>query len=263
VGPAVLVPDNHDVDGTAVGRGVCHMQKGLLEEGSQEAIAELLQNDDERRSLLKRHAGYLDFYGTWLGQPQALPWWQRLIEIRGQRLHIAGLDSAWMACSDDDRGRLLLGRWQFSHTVTTPGAGYLDRGPALGPGGSTGLRLRARPTRRRISPRRRGAGIRLGLCPADRAFSPCREPRLGTSRPTSDGTQVAFRRLLSLTGGRGGLVREAGYPLSFADCGWMSYPFQLLFAIDTKRYMALIARLGLRFKRQKSGTFRRVSFKDA
>jgi predicted MPP superfamily phosphohydrolase len=127
----LLVPGNHDVDRTAVGEGVWDMQEGLLKKGSQEAIAKRLQNDDERGILLKRHAGYLDFYGTWLGQPQALPWWQRRIEIRGQRLHVAGLDSAWMACGDDDWGRLLLGRWQLNQIVDTRKAGDADRCLAL------------------------------------------------------------------------------------------------------------------------------------
>ena len=50
-----------------------------------------------------------------------LPWWRQSIEIRGTRLHLAGLDSAWMACGDEDRDRLLLGRYQLNQTVETPG----------------------------------------------------------------------------------------------------------------------------------------------
>jgi predicted MPP superfamily phosphohydrolase len=116
----LLVPGNHDADRGRVGKGVRHIQDGLLAEQSQDAIAELLGDDAEREIVLKRHADYLAFYRDWLGEPQALPWWQRTIAIRGRRLHLAGLDSAWMACGDADRGRLLLGRYQINQTVLHP-----------------------------------------------------------------------------------------------------------------------------------------------
>ena len=122
----LLVPGNHDADRGRVGKGARQIQDGQLAERSQDAIAEILNNDDDRDLVLKRHGAYLDFYGDWLGEPQPLPWWQRLIEIRGQRLHLAGLDSAWMACGDQDRGRLLLGRWQLNHTVLYPHAEGAD-----------------------------------------------------------------------------------------------------------------------------------------
>jgi len=123
----LLVPGNHDVDRAQVGRPIRGTQQTLLAAApgiAQDQVAEVLGDADERRRLLKRHAAYLDFYGDWLGLPpgeaRSLPWWQRTIEIRGQRLHLAGLDSAWMACGDQDRGRLLLGRYQINQTVQHP-----------------------------------------------------------------------------------------------------------------------------------------------
>ena len=116
----LLVPGNHDADRGRVGKGARHIQDGQLAERSQDAIAELLKDDDERDLVLKRHAAYLDFCKDWFGAAQPLPWWQRCIELDGQRLHIAGLDSAWMACGDTDRGRLLLGRYQVHQTVLHP-----------------------------------------------------------------------------------------------------------------------------------------------
>ena len=116
----LLVPGNHDVDRNRVGKGVKHMQDGLLDEKSQDTIAELLKNGDEREIMLKRHTAYLEFLGNWLGETQTLPWWQRLVDIRGTRLHVAGLDSAWMACGDKGRDRLLLGRYQINQTVLNP-----------------------------------------------------------------------------------------------------------------------------------------------
>ena len=121
------VPGNHDVDRGKVGTGVHSMQAGLLKGRSQDEVAALLSDDDERRIMLKRHAAYMDFVVDWLSEAQPLPWWQRVIDIRGTKLHVAGLDSAWMACGDDDRGRLLLGRYQLNQTVNTAdaaGAGW-------------------------------------------------------------------------------------------------------------------------------------------
>lgn len=115
----LLVPGNHDVDRSKVVRMAKLSQNDLLEKESQGEIAKVLSDDEERQVLLKRHAAYLDFVATWLGAPQDLPWWQRVIEIRGCRLHFAGLDSAWMACGDEDPNRLLLGRYQLTQAIET------------------------------------------------------------------------------------------------------------------------------------------------
>ncbi|HRD68232.1 MAG TPA: metallophosphoesterase [Candidatus Competibacter sp.] len=122
----LLVPGNHDVDRSLVSSGARLMQDGLLSKQDQNGIATLLQDDDERKIVLKRHAAYLEFLGGWLGEAQPLPWWQRSIEIRGVRLHVAGLDSAWMAYGDEDRGRLLLGRYQIHQTILHQDADNTD-----------------------------------------------------------------------------------------------------------------------------------------
>ncbi|AUB81110.1 hypothetical protein THSYN_09175 [Candidatus Thiodictyon syntrophicum] len=120
--PLLLVPGNHDVDRTRVTPTVQHVQDALLQGRSQPGIADLFADDDARALVLKRHAAYLAFYSDWLGQPQSLPWWERTITIRKTRLHCAGLDSAWMARGDADRGHLLLGLWQVNQTIDTGNA---------------------------------------------------------------------------------------------------------------------------------------------
>ena len=122
----LLVPGNHDVDRDKVRRGARFIQADLLQKRIQDEIAAVLGNDGDRSDMLERHAAYLDFVSEWLGEPQTLPWWERLIEIRGRRLHLAGLDSAWMACDDTDRGKLLLGRYQLTQTVETEQAEGAD-----------------------------------------------------------------------------------------------------------------------------------------
>lgn len=114
----LLVPGNHDVDLGLVSHGTRSMQGDLLAQGSQDAIAAMLQDEGDRALLLKRHAAYLRFYADWLGEPQPLPWWHRSIPIRTQCLHVAGLDSAWLAMGGkQDYGHLLLGQFQVHQTV--------------------------------------------------------------------------------------------------------------------------------------------------
>ena len=113
----LLIPGNHDVDRDQLNDAAGMIQSGLLKGCDQAKIARVLQDAAQRAPLLDRHQQYIKFYGDWLGEPQEFPWWQRSIEIHGQKLHIAGLDSAWMSSDDNDRGKLLLGRYQLSEMV--------------------------------------------------------------------------------------------------------------------------------------------------
>jgi len=112
----LLVPGNHDVDWSLIEPGARDAHQALLAAKTQEAVTERLQSVATRNLLFKRHAAYLKCYGTWLGEPQTLPWWQRRIRLHNQDLHVAGLDSAWLAGGDDD-SRLLLGTYQINQTV--------------------------------------------------------------------------------------------------------------------------------------------------
>lgn len=122
----LLVPGNHDVDRKKVNLTAHAVQATLLSAGDQNQIAEILADAGQRDVLLKRHAAYLAFLSDWSGETQPLPWWQRSIEICGTRLYVAGLDSAWMACGDGDRGRLLQGRYQIHQTVLHSSADGAD-----------------------------------------------------------------------------------------------------------------------------------------
>jgi predicted phosphodiesterase len=122
----LLVPGNHDVDRKRVDAVAEMVQTGLLAGGDQQRIAAVLGDASQRETLLKRHAAYLGFYTAWLDTEQTLPWWQRMLAINNQRLHVAGLDSAWMSCGNSDRNQLLLGSWQLNQTVDTADAADAD-----------------------------------------------------------------------------------------------------------------------------------------
>ena len=91
-GRLLIVPGNHDVDRTKVDIMVKATQTHLLGVGDQTEIASVLNDKNQRRALLKRHDAYLKFVKEWFDASQALPWWQRVIEIGGTRLHVAGLE---------------------------------------------------------------------------------------------------------------------------------------------------------------------------
>lgn len=124
----LLVPGNHDVDRALIKPAIQRQQRDLLKTATQRAIAELLEDAEERERLLRRHRDYLAFHARWLGRPPSenLPWWQRTLDIRGQELHVAGLDTAWLAGGDSDRGKLLLGRYQLNQCLQVPEAEHAD-----------------------------------------------------------------------------------------------------------------------------------------
>jgi predicted MPP superfamily phosphohydrolase len=108
-----IVPGNHDVDRSAVNRMVQALQRELLRGESEDAIAEVLADPAQRAAILSRHAAF-DRFVEALGAPRGhgAPWWSATFELQGERVHVAGLDTAWVSSSDDDKGRLLVSRYQ-------------------------------------------------------------------------------------------------------------------------------------------------------
>ena len=111
----LLIPGNHDVDRRAVDFVAEAVQDKLLAAKSQDAIANVLNDTSRRATLLARHAEYQAFANRLRPRDAQLdvPWWSTTRVLpSGLRVHFAGLDSAWMACSENDQGKLLVGRWQ-------------------------------------------------------------------------------------------------------------------------------------------------------
>lgn len=108
-----IVPGNHDVDRGAVNRMVQALQRDLLRGESEDAIAEVLADPAQRAAILSRHAAF-DRFVEALGAPrgEGAPWWSKTFELQGQRVHVAGLDTAWVSSNDEDKGRLLVSRYQ-------------------------------------------------------------------------------------------------------------------------------------------------------
>jgi tetratricopeptide (TPR) repeat protein/predicted phosphodiesterase len=112
-----VVPGNHDVDRGSITRTAKALTNDLLRDATpQQAIAEVLDNPNERAPLLARQAAYLTF--AQIFHPgRAVPWWSERPIIRGLTVHLAGFNSAWLSASNADRGSLLLSRWQCNQLL--------------------------------------------------------------------------------------------------------------------------------------------------
>ena len=111
-----IVPGNHDVDRGVVSPHAKNTQSALLRECKQDEIKNVLEPQEERRVLLKHHKAYLKFnkdYGAG-NKDTNVPWWNKTLTIRNQRVRFVGLCSSWLAWSDDVYGKLLIGRWQIN-----------------------------------------------------------------------------------------------------------------------------------------------------
>ena len=113
----LMVPGNHDVDRGSVRQAAQSLQKVLLERASQEAIADVLRDPEEREVLLKRHKHYLQFANGYRAERSRLdvPWWSQ--EFSDKKIRFAGLCSSWMSWSGEDQGRLLIGQYQASDAL--------------------------------------------------------------------------------------------------------------------------------------------------
>ena len=129
----LLVPGNHDVDRTGARSFTARaLQDALLSAESQQDLAEVLQDADQRTVLTERLEAWRRFSNKL--QPlddasQDLPWWSRRFYIRGVEVHVTGLCSAMLCRGDDDHGRLLLGLHQIH--AATAGAKSADLSLAL------------------------------------------------------------------------------------------------------------------------------------
>ena len=45
------------------------------------------------------------------------PWWSERPKLQGLTVHVAGFNSAWLSASDNDRGNLVVSRWQCNQLL--------------------------------------------------------------------------------------------------------------------------------------------------
>jgi 3',5'-cyclic AMP phosphodiesterase CpdA len=109
-----LVPGNHDVDRRAISRGAQAVTDAL---DARDAANAILSTPGDRQLVLARFQGYAAFVNGYLAGH--LPfndegyYYVKTLDLAGQRLALLGLNSAWVAASDQDKAQgLLLGERQ-------------------------------------------------------------------------------------------------------------------------------------------------------
>jgi len=109
-----LVPGNHDVDRNAISALAAGATTILTD---RDAVNRFLANDADRALVFNRFHNYRDFINEYLGKDH-IPFddsryfYVKSIEVASRHVAILGLNSAWLAGSDEDRHRLLLGEQQ-------------------------------------------------------------------------------------------------------------------------------------------------------
>ena len=108
-----VVPGNHDVDRKAISRGAAAIAGALT---YRTAVNELLTHGEDRRLVLRRQDAYGAFVNEYFAGHLTFDdnsfFYTREIEVAGQQVAILGLNTAWLAAGDEDRGRLALGERQ-------------------------------------------------------------------------------------------------------------------------------------------------------
>jgi predicted phosphodiesterase len=108
-----LVPGNHDVDRGAISP-LAAAAPDILK--NRQAANAFLANDADRARVFERFHSYCDFVNGYLAPNLVFDdtdyFYVKQIRIAEQQIAILGLNSAWLAASDADRNRLLLGERQ-------------------------------------------------------------------------------------------------------------------------------------------------------
>ena len=110
----LIIPGNHDVDRSAISAGAHSIQRDLWNFGTQEQVALVLKDSHDRATMFRRHGSYFSFLGRLYSRDITEPWWSKEVDFEGHKLCIVGLCSSWVSHCKEDKGKLIVGRYQFS-----------------------------------------------------------------------------------------------------------------------------------------------------
>jgi predicted phosphodiesterase len=117
------VPGNHDVDRSRLTSFRTQSARSLC---SREVVSQIIGNSKETELFTDRLVPYHDFLRStfpW-AKPLALSSlsYTQTISVNGVRLAVLGLNSAWLAGSTDDKGRLVVGERQVRDALDKAGS---------------------------------------------------------------------------------------------------------------------------------------------
>lgn len=113
------VPGNHDVDRSLL---TPFLEKSARSLNSRELVSQVIGNPRERALFTERLRPYREFLignFSWAGESDASDLsYSANVEIHGIRVGVLGLNSAWLAGSDSDRGNLVIGERQVRDALS-------------------------------------------------------------------------------------------------------------------------------------------------
>jgi len=114
-----LVPGNHDVNRAADKDRDTRRLVEQLRSGSDD-IDEALGHAGDRAKLASRMGAYLDFAKGFAPVDDGLYWTRSLDAREGLSVRLVGLNTALLSASDDDQGKLRLGKAQIDRGLREP-----------------------------------------------------------------------------------------------------------------------------------------------
>lgn len=128
-----VVPGNHDVDRDLITRGALAISKGLTD---RDAANMILASPDDRRLLFARFKGYSDFINDYFNGHLIFNdecyFYVHHLNIGSRRIAILGLNSSWLAASDEDKVlKLVIGERQTHAAINAAKEGSVDLKIAL------------------------------------------------------------------------------------------------------------------------------------
>ncbi len=114
-----LVPGNHDID-RSQSRGTRQVIRDALNRENAPNTLQTLMNDNELALMLEPQTAYVEFFSDTFDTTRLLSpckYYARHISIGKGNVAVIGLNSAWLAHGDDDRGNLILGEIQVAKAL--------------------------------------------------------------------------------------------------------------------------------------------------
>ncbi len=118
-----IIPGNHDVDRNNIDPAALTIANGIK---SRESVNSVLANDTIRSFILRRFKNYKNFIEDYMGDSVLLfnddnYYYVKNTVFEELNISILGLNSTWLAGSDNDQGKLVIGDMQVQNAIAKVG----------------------------------------------------------------------------------------------------------------------------------------------
>lgn len=113
----LIVPGNHDVDRNLVSRAATAVQSELIQRDDAAYTASIFSDPADASLMLRRLSAYLSFadkFPSPFTKHTSPPCWVANHTKSGFVTRLTGLCSSWLCCQPQEKGQLMISRYQFS-----------------------------------------------------------------------------------------------------------------------------------------------------